>query len=142
MEAQISVLTRSEQILDMLSVMGRSAIADRIRQLDQMSDDGGEDEPLIEPASLRALACFLLSERQLVDPEIAVSPNGMLLAEWASAGRGILAMEFLPNDTIRFAAVSAVENAGARSRIHGEAPKDRTMKAVRDFIPSGAEPDG
>ncbi len=135
------VPTRSEEILEILSSVGRTAIADRIRQLDEMIGDGAGDERPIRPDSLRALALFLLSEPHLVDPEITVGPNGMLLAEWASAQRGVLAVEFLPDEIIRFAAVSGIENAGSRSRLHGEAPKDRTMKAVRDFIPSGAVPD-
>ena len=106
-----------------------------------MTRDGALDDPAIVVASLRELALFLLSQRRPVDPEIGLSPNGLLLAEWASADRGVLAMKFLPGGIIQFAGVSATGGAGPRLRVHGELPKDRALDAVRAFVPSMGSPD-
>jgi len=134
--ARILAATRPKEIMAALSFAGHRAIADRIGDLDEMTSEGVPDEPQIVFASLRQLALFLLSERHLADAEIGVSPNGLLLAEWASPERGVLAMEFLPNGIIQFAAVSTARGTSPRLRVHGELPKDSALNAVRDFIPS------
>ena len=93
--------------------------------------------------SLRELACFLLSERWLPNPQIGVSPNGIALAEWVipdatggTAGSGTLAMEFLGAGFIRFAAVSPPSAHGdaQRMRVNGTLPKDEAVQAVTPFI--------
>ena len=106
-----------------------------------MTRDGFPDEPPIVLPSLRELALFLLSQRQLVDPQIGLGPNGLLLAEWASADRGVLAMKFLPDGIIQFAGVSPVGSAAPRLRVHGELPKAPALDAVRAFLPSVDGPD-
>ena len=132
---RVLAATQPEEIVAALSLGGCRAAADRIGDLNEMTRDGATDEPLIVLASLRELALFLLSQRQLGNPEIGLSPNGLLLAEWASAERGVLAMKFLPNALIQFAGVSATGGAGPRLRVHGGLPKDRALDAVRAFIP-------
>ena len=106
-----------------------------------MTRDAAPDEPAIVLASLRELALFLLSQRRLVEPEIGLSPDGLLLAEWVSAEWGVLAMKFLPDGIIQFAGVSAAGGAGPRLRVHGVLPKDRALEAVRAFVPSLNGPD-
>ncbi len=106
-----------------------------------MNRGGFPDDPPIVLSSLRELALFLLSQRRLVDPQIGLSPNGLLLAEWASAARGVLAMKFLPDGIIQFAGVSPVGSAAHRLRVHGELPKDRALDAVRAFLPAVDGPD-
>ena len=133
--SRILAATRLHGITAALSFAGRRIVADRIEELDELSTGGDPDEPQIVLSSLRELALFLLSESRLADPEIGVSPNGLLLAEWATAERGVLAMEFRSGGIIRFAAVSAAASTGTRLRVHGELPKDRAMNAVRDFVP-------
>ena len=138
---RILAATRPEEIVAALSLGECRAAANRIRDLDEMTKDGGPDEAPIVFASLRELALFLLSQRRLGDPEIGISPNGLLLAEWTSAERGVLAMKFLPDGMIQFAGVSAAGSAGPRLRVHGELPKDRALDAVRAFLPSANGPD-
>ncbi|MCY4509272.1 MAG: hypothetical protein OXG35_20275 [Acidobacteria bacterium] len=132
--ARILAATRLNDIKAALSFAGRRIVADRIEELDEITTEGAPDEPAIVLASLRALALFLLSESQLADPEIGVSPNGLLLAEWAAPERGVVAMEFRPDGIIQFAAVSAADGTGTRLRVHGELPKDGALNAVRDFV--------
>lgn len=132
--------TRLNDITAALSFAGRRIVGDRIEELDAITTEGAPDEPAIVLASLRGLALFLLSESQLADPEIGVSPNGLLLAEWATAEGGVVAMEFRPDGIIQFAAVSAADGTGNRLRVHGGLPKDRALNAVRDFVPQVDRP--
>ena len=129
-----------DEIAVALVLGGRRAAADRIRDLDEMTRDGAPEEAAIVFASLRELALFLLGQRWLVEPEIGLDPNGLLLAEWVSAERGVLAMKFLPGGMIRFAGVSAAGGVCPRLRVHGELPKDLALDAVRAFIPRAEQP--
>lgn len=138
---RVLAATRPDEIVAALALGGWRTAADRIGDLDEMTRDGGPDEAAIVLGSLRELAHFLLSRRRLVEPEIGLDPNGLLLAEWASAERGVLAMKFLPGGMIRFAGVSAAGGAGPRLRVNGELPKDLVLDAVRAFLPSPNSPD-
>ena len=138
---RVLAATQPGEIVAALSLGGYRAAADRLRDVNEMTRDGAPDEPAIVLASLRELALFLLSQRRLVDPEIGLGPDGLLLAEWASAERGLLAMKFLPDGMIQFAGVSATEGAGPRLRVHGRLPKDCALDAVRAFVPSLNGPD-
>ena len=138
---RVLAATQPDDVVAALSLGGCRAAADRIRDLNEMTRDAAPDEPAVVVASLRELALFLLSQRRLVDPEIGLGPDGLLLAEWASAERGVLAMKFLPDGIIQFAGVSAAGGPGPRLRVHGALPKDRALDAVRAFIPSVNGPD-
>ncbi len=133
--ALIRTAKQPTEIAKALSIAGRRAIADRIEDLDEMTRDGGTDESPMVLASLRELALFLLSQPQLADPEIGISPGGLLLAEWASRDRGVLAMEFRPDGLVQFAAV-APRGVDPRPRVHGKLPRGNALGAVRNFIPS------
>ena len=89
--------------------------------------------------SLRELAVFLLSERWLPRPQIGVSPDGLVQAEWRlpgaagdAEGGGILIMEFLCYGPIRFAALSPTEEANC-SRVSGTMSKTEMLQAVQPF---------
>lgn len=129
------------EIIAALSLGGCRAAADRIDDLNNMTRRGFPDEPAIVLASLRELALFLLSQQQFVDPEIGLSPSGLLLAEWTSAKRGVLAMKFLPDGMIQLAGISLAGSARSRLRVNGVLPKDRALDAVRTFLPSLDVPD-
>ena len=84
--------------------------------------------------SFRALALFLSSERQLPDPQIGVTPDGLAHIEWRLPPNGILAMEFLPSGLIRFAAISApAQRDHERLSVNGTLPKDETLSAIQPF---------
>lgn len=126
---------RLEEIAVALTFGGCRAAADRIRDLDEMTSDGDPDEPPIVVDSLRQLALFLLSEHDLVEPELALDPEGRFNAEWASPDGDVVAMKFLPDGLIRFAGVSVSGNNGPKLSIHGELPKDSALRAVLAFCP-------
>ena len=134
--ARILAAMQPQEVIASLSLGGRHTIAARIRELHEMAGDGAPDETPIRLTSLRELALFFMKRHQLADPEIGLSPDGLLQAEWMSAEGGVLAMKFLPDGMIQFAAVSAADRAGRRLRVCGVLPKDRVLEAVRAFIPS------
>ena len=130
---QIEDASTHEEIIAVLRMFGLDAIADRLVYLRSLADDD-PDEPRMEIESLRALALFLMSERQLLDPRIGVTPDGLIQAEWRIPTNGILAMEFLSPSLIRFAAVSTPAGYDAdRWRVNGTLPKGETMAAVQPF---------
>ncbi len=100
-----------------------------------MSMDGAPDEPPMVVDSLRELKLFFLSHDHVVDPEIGLTPDGLLLAEWAKAERGFAAMIFLPGGIVQFARVSPAGTPGTRHRVRGKLPRDRAFNAMRMFIP-------
>ena len=86
--------------------------------------------------SMKALAGFLMTERSLPAPEIGISPGGLAQIEWRIPPDGIVAMEFLPGNLIRFAAVSAsTRQSGERQRVNGTLPRSGVMDAIRSFTP-------
>lgn len=130
----ITTAKKQEEVIAILRLFGLDAIADRLGYLHRIAlDDPDEESMALE--SLRELALFLMSERQLPDPRIAISPEGFAQIEWRVAESGILAMEFLPeNGLIRFAAVSAPAKRGVqRMRVYGTLPKDDALNAVKMF---------
>ncbi len=117
-------------------------IATRLDYLFEISQED-PDEATMALASLRALALFFVSEPLFVSepqrggPEIGISPGGILQAEWRVRDGGILAMKFLANGLIQFAAVSRPTGGQHALRVHGTLPKDGALDAVRAFIRRG-----
>ena len=125
--------TKQEEIIAILRLFGLGAIADRLGYLQKMVADDPDEQPIVLD-SLRQLALFLMSERQLPDPQIGVNASGLMQVEWRVPEDGILAMEFLPSDFIRFAAVSApVTHGPQRMTVSGTLGKDATLEAVGVF---------
>ena len=82
------------------------------------------------------MVIFLIrSQGQLGQPRIAINPDGLLLVEYRIAESGVLAVEFLSSDLVRYAAVSAAATAGIeRTRISGTVPKNVALSMIRQFI--------
>ena len=122
-----------EATMAVLRWWGRGAVADRLLYLRDLAREDPEESP-VDLGSLRAMAHFLMSERQLPDPRIGVTSDGLVQIEWRVPTNGILAMEFLPSGLIRFAAVSAPVGSGVeRLTVNGTLPKEETLAAVRPF---------
>ena len=130
----ITEATKLEEIVAIFRLFGLDAIADRLGYLQRTIADDPDEQPLALE-SLRGLALFLMSERQLPYPQIAISPEGNAQIEWRVGGNGILAMEFLPVDgLIRFAAISAPAKLGVqRNKVYGTLPKEDALNAVKAF---------
>ena len=136
----ISTAAMPEKIIAALRLCNLDAIADRLSYLHRLVEDD-QDEQSINIDSLRELALFFLSERQLVNPQIGVNPDGLAQVEWLVGERGSLAMVFLPSGFIRFAAISAPAQRGVeRKSVNGTLPKSETMDAIRPFTDRPASP--
>ncbi len=128
-----------EEVISVLRQFGLTTIADRLGYLHSLAAEDPEETP-IALESLRRLSKFVVGQRRLPDPEIAVSPDGFAQAEWLIADSGILAMEFMPSDTIRFAAVSGPTNGETQQvRVSGVLPTSDALDAVRVFTDQLAE---
>lgn len=134
---RIVAATKHREIIDVLPLMGLRAIADRIEYLLEISSDD-PDEPSIALASLRQLALFFVSEPPRDEPEIGISPDGHLQAEWRVGDSGFLAMKFLSGGLIQFAAISGPASGQQPFRVSGTMPKDGALDTVRAFIRRGA----
>lgn len=129
----LSTATTHREVTDLLRGFGRNTIADRLDYLRGLHDDDPE-EPLLEFESLRTLAGLILSEGQLPDPKIGLTPRGLASGQWSMPPDGILAMEFHAHDWIRFAGIGGkTRPADQRRRISGTLEKHRAMSAIRDF---------
>ena len=125
--------TTPSEIIGLLRESGFEQIADRLRYLQDLARNDPE-EPSMRMDSMKALAGFLMTERSLPAPEIGISPDGLAQIEWRIPPDGILAMEFLPGNLIRFAAVSAsTRQSGERPRVNGTLPRSGVMDAIRSF---------
>ena len=130
---QIEAAGTHEEIITALRLFGLDAVADRLGYLCSLAYDDPDEAP-IEIESLRPMALFLMSQRQLRDPQIGITPNGLMQIEWRLPSNGILAMEFLFSGLIRFAAISAPAQRGVdRLSVNGTLPVDSTLEAVRPF---------
>ena len=122
------------EMTDALRQAGLNESADRLIYLQRLADEDPDEEPLtIE--SLRELTTFLIDERELGDPQIGVSPDGVALAQWRVMGAGILAMEFLGSELIRFAGTSGPGSRDGESlRVSGTLPKTKALQVVKPFL--------
>ena len=131
--ARIVAASKPAEILAVLRLTGQHRLADRVEHLHVLIEDD-PDEPSIVFPSLRELALFLVSERRFGEPEIGVSPDGFLQAEWPVRNGGVLVMNFLPGGIIQFAAVAkSVIGDDRCRRVNGTLPKDEALSTVRPF---------
>ena len=130
----VAEVGKHEEIIAGLRLVGLYAAADRLSYLESLADDD-PDEPSILLQSLRHLALFLVSERHLGNPQIGVSPDGLVGAQWYSENDATVAMEFLTDGLIRFAAISAPAKCEVeRQRVSGILGKRETLQAVEPFL--------
>ena len=126
-------LASCSSIIASLRQAGLDKVADRIGYLQSLVEDD-PDEPPIALESLRQMALFLVSERQLGDPQIGVSPDGLMGAQWRTDDDDLVVMEFLADGLIRFAAISASSGGDLeRQRVSGILGKNETLQALGSF---------
>ena len=133
----VAEVGKHEEIIAGLRLVGLDEAANRLSYLESLADDD-PDEPSMLMESLRHLALFLVSERRLGNPQIGVSPDGLLGAQWCAENDDVVAMEFLADGLIHFAAISAPAKCDVeRQRVSGVLGKRDTLQAVEPFM-SGA----
>lgn len=125
---------KHEEILVVLRLQGLTDAASRISYLQLVASDDPNEAP-IDLESLRDLARFLIAERQLRPPRIAVSNDGMMQIEWRFEDSGILAMKFLTNGQIQFVGIAGeAKGEFKRENISGTYQRDDMMRALRPFL--------
>ena len=130
---QIEAAATRVEIVAVLRLFGLDAIANRLGYLRSLADEDPDEKPM-EIESMRWMALFLMGQRQLPDPQIGITPDGLAHIEWRFSSNGILAMQFLASGSIRFAAVSApAETGGERLNVSGTLPKNEALAAVEPF---------
>ena len=126
----VAEVRKHKEIISELRLIGLDSAADRLSYLESLTD-----EPSILLESLQYLALFLISERHCGIPQIGVSPDGLVGAQWYAENGSVVAMEFLADGLVRFAAISApAQDEGERQRVSGVIGKQETLQAVRPFI--------
>jgi hypothetical protein len=134
---RIIAAKQHDEIIKVLPLLELHAVAARLDYLLACSQED-PDEPTMALASLRELALFFASEPERDEPEIGLSPDGHLQAEWRVGESGILAMKFLHDGLIQFAALSGPTGGAQPFRVNGTLPKDGALEAVRTFTSRGA----
>ena len=112
---------------------GKTVVADRIEELLAIAEED-QDEPHMSIDSLRNLGRLLIAEQELTEPDIGVTPNGLVQAQWSTPGNGVVAMEFLVSGLVRFAAISAPAKRGVkRKAVRGALEHKEMLHAIQPF---------
>jgi len=110
------------------------SVSGRLSQLFEFEEDE-PDNPAMEIESLRNMALFLLNQPSPTIPEISTSPDGLASCEWQLDQGGILAIEFLSHDMVRYAGVSGkTDDHGQRERISGFETRKHARTRVESFL--------
>lgn len=129
---QISGVTRHEDIFDLLDLANHQKIAERLRYLHEIIQDDDPEDPAMKLLSLRELALFFTGDgNSLPYPQIGISPNGSLQAEWRSR-KASAVMKFLTDGNTRFAGTTG--NQDGRQTIQGSGTKKHALQSILPFI--------
>ena len=121
------------EIIANLRGKGLDQVANRLSMLKKLADED-TNEPSMQLKSLQNLAQFLISERWLKQPRIGLSPDGLLQIEWRLNEGGLLAIWFLVDGRVQFAAVEGKTQTGTgANRVSGVFRKDDMLRAVLPF---------
>ena len=115
-----------ERIVDAVRHFGAESIANRLAYLDKLAEEDPKEE-VIQTESLRRFAVFVL-DGHLPPPKIGISPGGLVQAVWLIPD-GILSMDFLPYDKVRFATVLY----GGKWSTRGALPPYYMIKEIEPF---------
>ena len=129
---QIKNATHHQEIFDILDFVGYQKITDRLKYLHEITQDDDPEDPAMIFLSLRELALFFVGDgNSLPYPQIGISPNGLLQAEWRSK-KASAVMKFLTDGNTRFAGTT--DNQGGRQTIQGSGTKKHALKSILPFI--------
>ncbi len=127
----ISRSWNTDRILNALAFIGLHDTSNRLRDLCNLHKDD-PDEPEVVLESLRSCAQFFVSYSSLKVPQIGLTPDGLLLVEWASEQRGAAVMVFRPSGLVQFAAMSKIQ--GDSRRVHDQSTVGEALDSIRKFV--------
>ena len=124
--------THDEMVL-LLRWFGKPIVADRIEELLAIGEEE-QDEPHISIESLRNFVRLLMAEGKLIEPNIGVTPNGLLQAQWSTSGNGVVAAEFLASGLVQVTAISAPAKRDVKRQVvRGTLEHREMLDAVQAF---------
>ncbi len=129
---QINGVARHEDIFDILDLANHQKIVERLRYLHEITRDDDPEDPAMKFLSLRELALFFTGDgNSLPYPQIGISPDGSLQAEWRSR-KASAVMKFLTDGNTRFA--GTMGNQDDRQTIQGSGTKNHALQSILRFI--------
>ena len=153
--SQVSEFTSHDEAASLLRSAGLGLVADRLNYLHEIAETGAH-EPEVNIESLKTFAKFMLAHPTLDTDLIGVDDDGHIGAQWFLSsdaasngsedevyksrfwgnGRGMIAMIFLPDGMVRFAANSGPAIAGTdRLRKSDTTPLEKIPQELASFLP-------
>jgi len=127
-----------EELVALFNILGLERTANRMIELIEIEQDLDDDESPIQFESAKQFASFIVKNRKLPEPLVAVCDDGCIQAEWHQADNRHLAIKFLNNGAARFSTVTPVneqESGLSRNSISGTVVGEKLSTAVLEFIP-------
>ena len=126
-----------EEVIGVLDEQNFVDIANRLKYLYDVAE---EDEEDIKLDSLRGFATFVIKNRHIHLPQIAVTYDGLIQAVWKRQQQGTLVMDFQESGDIAFTLLYGRWDQGTkRCKLSGELSPDQVILHVKDFISDVAE---
>lgn len=127
----IARMTKNK-VLKELEMRGLQDFAKRIRHLYNVTE---EDEEPIKLNSLRNFAIFMITNRGMTQPQITITPEGLIHATWRHPTQGTLGMNFQEFGDISYMLLyGRWDQKAKRHQRSGDVPADDIMLCVGDFI--------
>ena len=84
------------------SMCNARKIAERIKSLYGMSQEEFPDQIPLSPQSVNSLRVFITQNKNFINPELVVTPEGNIRASWTRSSNKHFAIDFLPEGGVRF----------------------------------------
>lgn len=111
-------------------------IADRLIDFSEIDEEEEEGQEPLLLSSAKFFLDFIIHNRQLFDPLIALCADGNLQAEWHTKDNEHLAIKFLPNSKVRYSILTpsrelSSDNIG--ENLSGFTSIDKLFSTLEDF---------
>jgi hypothetical protein len=138
--SEITNATTTDDVISALRRRELDEVADRAAELSRLHEID-PDEPHLDVASLKEMAAAVVRNPKLRVPQLTISENGFMHAEWRTVEGGTVAMTFLPSGRVEFGAISAPAVGGAEIlRLGGLHLQDVALNAVQWYTERIATP--
>jgi hypothetical protein len=121
----------ADRALEQLSAELGHAVSDRLHELIALARENESPETLPSPQSFRSLVDFLVRNREIRKPGLALDDEGILWAEWRRGPDCFAALRFLADGNIRWTIVTpAPMRKSGRVTWHGDGGADDVRSAI------------
>lgn len=121
-------------VRERLKLLFAKRLAKRLEFLVEASQEEYPHQAPITPQSLQDFVRYLQSVPNLVYPDVVLTPNGNIRAQWRDAKTRHLAVEFLGQDDVRFVVFAPdPKHPGKTTRVSGLTSVDSLMELVHPY---------